>query len=346
MLLGKEWYVTAQTPPYPAHAWAFAPTAVPATPLPVGETFGSYKILSTIQRGGMGELFLAETVKPSGRRMKVVLKRLLADLVNDAQHVSMFRSEAKLMSSLDHPNIVKVIDIPKIEGKQCLALEYVQGRNVAQILKQCDTLGIKMPPQIALYILCEVLKGLHHAHTFVLRDGRPLDAVHRDVTPSNILVSFDGEVKITDFGIAKSEMSSVSTTVGVVKGTTRYLSPEQIRGRDVSARTDIFSAAVVLVELLTGRSLFDRGSVPPTMLAIVSGERPPISRLLPFNAPRLAVALEQALMVHPQARQDSAEAFLHELMSAAAQLGRPGELRRHQRLLEAALSREQGAQRL
>jgi serine/threonine protein kinase len=288
--------------------------------LPIGKVFGGFKILAAIQRGGMGEVFLAERTADND---KVVLKRLLADYLEDDRYVRMFRSEAKVMSSLDHPNIVKVIDVPVIDGKQCLALEYVQGRNLAQILRRCRELNTVVPAQIALYVLIEVLRGLDYAHRFVLGDGRPLGLVHRDVTPGNILVAFDGQVKITDFGIAKSEMSSVSTTVGVVKGTTRYLSPEQIRGLPATQRSDLFSAAVVLVEALSGRALFDHGTVPPTLFAIVTGQRPKMTEVLPFEAPKLAQTLERALDLKPERRYRDARELLEALEDAQRALGRP-----------------------
>ncbi len=290
---------------------------------PVGKTYGRYRILSVIQRGGMGEIFLGEFIDPVQYGQQVVLKRLLADFDEDERYRSMFGAEARVMLRMDHPNIVKVFDAPMIEGKPCLAMEFVHGRNVNQILKRCRKSGRLMPPQIAVSILLHVLEGLQYAHTMVLEDGRSLDLVHRDVTPGNILVSFDGAVKMTDFGIAKSKMSVVSTTVGVVKGTTRYLSPEQIRSENVDGRSDIFSAATVLTEMLSGAPLFDRGAVPPTLFAIIKGQRKPIADLLPFHAPRLAAALEKALSVSPRDRFANAEAFAEALRDAQRELGRP-----------------------
>lgn len=289
----------------------------------IGKRFGDYEIIDTIQRGGMGEVVLAERLEADGRRVPVVLKRLLADLLEDERYVSMFLVEARVMSQLVHPNIVKVLDVPVIDGKQCLAMEYVHGRNVLQILRRCHKLGTQMPPQVALHLTCEVLKGLEYAHSFVLEDGRPLELVHRDVTPGNMLVSFDGDVKITDFGIAKSKMSSLSTTVGIVKGTTRYLSPEQIRGEPATLRSDLFSCASVMVEMLTGVPLFDRGTVPPTLFAIASGQRPTIGKLLPFHAPGLAAVIEQTLSIDPSARPRSAREFRLALEAAAHEVGRP-----------------------
>ena len=288
----------------------------------IGRTFGQYTVLSSIRRGGMGELFLADRVDETGRvRHKVVLKRLLADYLEDDSYVRMFRSEAKVMSSLSHPNIVRVFDVPDIDEKQCLAMEYVRGRNLHQIVRACHKIKKKLPPHIAIHIAMEILKGLQYAHTFVLPDGQPLDLVHRDVTPGNILVSYSGDVKITDFGISKSSMSTVQTTVGVIKGTTRYLSPEQVRSREPTPATDLFALATVLTEALSGAPLFARGSVPATLFAIVTGERPPVHDLLPFESPELAQVLEKALSVKPGSRYASAEELRAALMKVSLRQG-------------------------
>ncbi len=284
----------------------------------VGSTFGRYRILSVIQRGGMGEIFLAELVD---KGIRVVLKRLLADHDDDDRYVEMFRQEAEVMSQLDHPNIVKVLDVPIIDSKQCLAMEFVRGRNVQQVMRRCRSMGSRMDARIAVHIMSKVLNGLHEAHSVRLPDGSPMDLVHRDVKPGNVLVSFAGDVKITDFGIAKSNMHSRNTTVGVVKGTTRYLSPEQIRGDAATARSDIFSCASVLVEMLTDSPLFDRGSVAPTLLAIVSGEREPVEKLLPFRAPQLVDAIERALCLRPEDRYATAKEFRQALMASSRVLG-------------------------
>jgi serine/threonine protein kinase len=298
-------------------------SSLPVGAIGRGARFDQYEIIDTLQKGGMGEVVLAEAIDTQGKKSRVVLKRLLADLLEDEKYVRMFLLEAQVMSRLDHPNIVKFYDVPQIDGKQCLAMEYVLGVNVHHVLKRCRKLNTQIPPQLAVHIMAEVLQGLHYAHTFVLDDGCPLELVHRDVTPGNLLLSFDGEVKVTDFGISKSKMSQLSTTVGVVKGTTRYLSPEQIRGDQATARSDLFSSATVLVEMLTGAPLFDRGTVPPTLFAIASGQRERIEKLLPVPAPRLAAVLEKALALDPRQRHASARVFRDELIAAASvELGR------------------------
>ncbi len=294
------------------------PPSRPPEPGLAGRTFGPYRVLSLIQRGGMGEIYLAELAP---QRVRVVLKRLQEVHTDDERYVEMFRAEAAVMSELDHPNIVKVLGTPVIEGKQCLIMEFVRGRNLQQLLSRLRKLGRMMPPSLAVHIARKVLLGLHEAHEARLPDGRPLSLVHRDVKPGNVLVSFAGDVKITDFGIAKSAMQNRLTTAGVVKGTVRYLSPEQIRSEKITLRSDLFSCASVLMEVLTDRPLFDRGPVAPTLMAILNDDRAPVTQLLPFRAPDLAAVLERALAPRPEARFATALEMSQALGTAARALG-------------------------
>ncbi len=286
--------------------------------LRVGDELGHYRLLVT-HRGGMGEIFVAEDLdKPGGY---VVIKRLLEDFVEDETYLSMFRDEARIMSQFHHPNIVRVLETPVLRGGMCLVMELVRGRNVMQILQKTQSLGARIPAAIAVHIMSEALRGLHYAHCAVDPQGRPLELVHRDVSPGNLLVSFGGDVKVTDFGIAKSRMSVVATSVGVVKGTTRYLSPEQVRGGEVTPRSDLFACASVLLEMLTGVAVFERGQVPPTLLAIVKGKRKSVGELLPFSEPRLELLLEQALSLGPTQRPESAAAMADALDALRPSLG-------------------------
>ena len=292
----------------------------PGDPGLVGRTFGPYQVLSLIQRGGMGEIYLAE-LAPQG--IRVVLKRLQDVHHADDRYVEMFQNEAAMMSELEHPNIVKVLGTPVIEGKQCLVMEFVRGRNLQQVLRKLRELERVLPPGMAIHIAQKVLMGLHEAHQARLPDGRPLELVHRDVKPGNVLISFAGDVKITDFGIAKSAMQNHLTTAGVVKGTVRYLSPEQIRSEKITHLSDVFSCASVLVEVLSDRPLYDRGSVAPTLMAILNDDRPPIAELLSFRAPELVDVLERALDPEPEKRFRSARDFAHALGAASRALGAP-----------------------
>lgn len=288
-----------------------------------------YRLLAPIDRGGMGELFLAELTQPHQPSRYVVLKRLLADLLDDEKYVAMFRSEADIMSKLDHDNIVRVFDTPTIENAPCLAMEYVRGRNVHQILMRHEELGTKMPPAIVLKIMADCLAGLGYAHDYRLPDGTHLELVHRDVTPGNVLVSFDGDVKLTDFGIAKSQMSAVSTTVGIVKGKARYLSPEQILGEAATPQSDIFSAASVVCEMLTNVPTYDRVSVPKTLYAIVNGNRAELEEVLDFRAPLLVQILDRALETDPKKRIQTANELREGIEAASRLLPGPRVERQH-----------------
>ncbi|MFO0728637.1 MAG: protein kinase [Myxococcota bacterium] len=288
-----------------------------------GRQNGTYRLIAPVARGGMGEVFLAEHTAANGQRRQVIIKRLLENLREDTSHIAMFKTEAEHLGALDHPNIVKILDVPDINGARCLALEYVKGRSVAQILDRARHVGQRLPPTLVIHIACEVLEGLEHVHGARLPDGKPLMLVHRDVTPGNLLVSFDGEVKITDFGISKSLMSAVSTTVGIVKGKARYLAPEQILGEKASPRSDLFSTACVIYEMLTSVPLFDRVSVPKTLTAIVHGEVPDLRLTLPVPT-RTADLIGRTLAIEPDKRHASAKELARDLRAAAQEMGPTG----------------------
>lgn len=268
----------------------------------------------------MGNIYLAE-LAPQG--IRVVVKSLQETHTSDERYVEMFQNEAALMSQLEHPNIVKVLGTPVIDGKLCLVMEFVRGRNLQQVMRRLRDLGRRFPPMMAIHIMRKVLLGLHEAHQVRDAEGHLLELVHRDVKPGNVLISYAGDVKITDFGIAKSSMQNRMTTAGVVKGTVCYLSPEQIKSEKISARSDLFACASMLVEILTDRRLFDRGPVAPTLMAILSGDRAPVSQLLPFRAPELAEVLEKGLALKAEDRFQTGKEFAQALGAAGRALGAP-----------------------
>jgi eukaryotic-like serine/threonine-protein kinase len=285
-----------------------------------------YLLLAAIARGGMGEVYLAQQADSAGNnRRHVIVKRLLESLQEDEDYVKMFQSEGEHLARLDHPNVVKIFDAPMIAGSRCLALEYVAGRSVAQILDRCRHTKARIPPEVCCFILSEVLAGLDHVHRAEGDDGRPLGLVHRDVTPGNLLVSFEGDVKLTDFGIAKSQMSAVSTTVGIVKGKARYLAPEQILGERATARSDLFACGCVLYEMLTGQPLFERPSVPRTLTAIVQGELPELAAVIPVKSPKLLEVLKKSLSTKREQRHEGAADMAIDLIAAARELGNVAE---------------------
>lgn len=221
-----------------------------------GEMYGKYQLLEKVAVGGMAEVYKALSTSIGGFQKKVALKRILPHLSTDAEFVSLFIDEAKLTVTLSHSNIVQVIDFGRIDNNYYLAMELVEGRDMTQVLIKQSRQRRTVPLEVAFYIISESLRGLEYAHTRRGRDGEPLHIVHRDVSPHNVLVSWDGEVKITDFGIAKARTKMALTRPGVVLGKFAYMSPEQARGKDVDARSDVYSAGIALYETLTGRRLF------------------------------------------------------------------------------------------
>ncbi|MBI2378841.1 MAG: serine/threonine protein kinase [Deltaproteobacteria bacterium] len=290
----------------------------------LGKSGRAYRLVTPIAKGGMGELYLSTAKRAGHPDQLCVIKRLLEEHKTDTDYVAMFRFEAEMMTHLDHPNIVKIFDVPVIEETQCLALEYVKGRSVGQVIDHSNEFGHPLlPAQAVLRILIGVLEGLDHVHNAKLADGTSLGLVHRDVTPGNLLLSFDGAVKITDFGIAKGQMSPVSTTVGIVKGKARYLSPEQILGERATPRSDLFASACVAYEMLTGFPLFEQSSVPKTLYAIVNGERPDLASALPRDALALVRALDRALSTDVSKRPQSALEFADDLREAGRTMNGP-----------------------
>ena len=217
-------------------------------------SFGEYLLQDRIGAGGMAEIFLATAQGIEGFEKLLVIKRILPTLSDDEQFVRMFVEEAKLCVSLHHPNIVQVYDLGLIDGQYFIAMEYVDGRDLLKTLAACGRKKIGFPTDIALYIIMEVLKGLEYAHQ-LKKDGESLGIIHRDVSPSNVLLSFEGEVKLGDFGIAKARTRE-RTATGILKGKFGYMAPEQVTGVPIDFKADIFAVGILLYELLTGHRLF------------------------------------------------------------------------------------------
>jgi serine/threonine protein kinase len=217
--------------------------------------FGSYVLHDRIGAGGMAEIFLATSPTAQGIDKELVIKRILPSLSGDDQFVKMFVEEARLCVNLRHPNIVQVYDLGEVGAQFFIAMEYVHGRDLLKTLAACAKKRMGFPTDIALYIVMEVLKGLDYAHNLRGPDGAPLGIIHRDVSPSNVLLSFDGKVKLGDFGIAKAS-SRERTATGILKGKFGYMAPEQVIGRAIDHRADVFAVGILLYELLTGHRLF------------------------------------------------------------------------------------------
>lgn len=253
----------------------------------VSPSFGSYRILRRLARGGMAEVFLAVKAGPAGVEKVVVLKRVLPELSEVDEFVQVFLDEARLAARLDHPNIAHIFDLGEAESHYYMAMEYLPGDDLASVIQQCRR-AEKLPPiEFVAEVVTAACAGLHFAHTLVDASGRPLNIVHRDVSPSNVVATYLGEVKVIDFGIARAESNLVRTGSGKPKGKTQYMSPEQAAARPLDGRSDVFSIGIVLHELLTTQRLFRRPTEDETTLAVLSGPIEAPSKLRPEVPPEL-----------------------------------------------------------
>nr|HEX4313670.1 serine/threonine-protein kinase [Kofleriaceae bacterium] len=244
-----------------------------------GSAANRYEILAKLATGGMAEIFLARGLNATGVQRHVVLKRILRQRASDVQFVKMFLDEARLAAQLQHANVAQVYDIGRLGDSYFFTMEYVHGETVRALLHRAHALKRPLPLGAALAIAVGAASGLHHAHERVGVDGRTLGIVHRDVSPSNLMVSFDGGVKVVDFGVAKASDRMSETRSGTVKGKISYLSPEQCMGSPVDRRSDVFALGIVMWEMLATDRLYRRNSDFENMNAIVNEPAPlPSSR--------------------------------------------------------------------
>ncbi|MBK7864843.1 MAG: protein kinase [Archangiaceae bacterium] len=232
------------------------------------ETYGNYQLVEKLAIGGMAQLFLAKRLKPRGQERTVVLKRILPHLAEDTAFVTMFLDEARIAARLHHPNVVEILDLGAEGDSYFIAMEYIHGEDLRRIGKRGIELQRRMPPPLVCRVVAQACRGLDYAHWRTDAQGKPLRIVHRDVSPQNILVGFDGQVKVVDFGIAKAVDKATVTASGVIKGKHAYMSPEQALGRDIDHRTDVFALGIVLYETLTGTRLFRRATDLQTLKAV------------------------------------------------------------------------------
>lgn len=239
---------------------------------------GPYELIQRIATGGMAEVYLARREGPHGFQKVVAVKRILPQLAQDADFVAMFIDEARVCARLAHPNIVQVFDFGEHDGELYMAMEYVDGTTAARLVRAAAARGEDVPLEAALYIALSVLRGLDYAHNARDDDGRPLDLVHRDVSPGNVLIDRSGAVKLTDFGIARAAEIERRTDAGQLKGKLGYMSPEQVVGKELDARSDLFTAAIVLAELVMLRPLFSGPSEIDVLMRIRDADLQVIDR--------------------------------------------------------------------
>ncbi|WP_233605322.1 serine/threonine protein kinase, partial [Corallococcus sp. AB030] len=284
-----------------------------------GRVLGKYEVLCRLSTGGMAEIFLAAQKGLAGFRKMVVLKQILPDIRGEEEFVRMFLDEAKVTAAFNHPHIAHVYDLDVADGELFLAMEFVPGATLVEVARACRTAHEPIPMGLSLMAVRDTAVALNYAHSFTDPLGRPSPVVHRDVAEKNIMVTYEGVTKLLDFGIAKSLARAGRTAVGMVKGTSGYMSPEQIMGDPLDARSDLFSLGVVLHECLTGMRLFYAKSAEAMMNAVLSGDVPPPSRVNKEVPPELDAIVLKALAKRREDRYGTTLEFARAIERAVGQ---------------------------
>jgi phosphate binding protein len=299
--------------------------------------FGKYELVSRLASGGMAELFLARTRYMQGIEKQLVVKRIRRERTEDQEFVGMFLDEARVVATLDHPNVVHTYDVGRVDGEYYIAMEYVPGRNLVEVLRAAAKQGSRaLPLEPTLSIVIGACAGLHHAHERIGVDGGPLHIVHRDVSLQNLMVTFDGVTKVIDFGIARLASHGVEAVGGTLKGNLGYMSPEQCRGGAIDRRSDLFSLGAVLYELTCGRRAFRERSDFETLRKITEGAVTPPSVVVPSYPPALEAIVNRCLEKDPDERYQTARELQSDLE----------ELARDQRLILGSAAVAQQMERL
>jgi serine/threonine protein kinase len=295
------------------------PISTTQPPQPI--QFGKYLLVERLGRGGMAEVWKARIMGPAGFQRTMVVKRILPHLVEDPHFVQMFVAEARLSARLNHANIVHVFELGDVEGEYFLAMEYVRGRDLVNVMRAQLMKGVP-PPGLGAFVVRDVCRALGYAHSLTDDYGAPLRLIHRDVSPSNVMLAFDGAVKLLDFGIAKAlaEASENKTQTGTLKGKFGYMSPEQVEGKEVDHRSDLFAAGIVLHESLTGRRLFKGAHDLQTISLVREAKIEPPSHVNPDVPPELDRICLKALARLPEDRYRNCEDMAQELDQLVYQL--------------------------
>lgn len=302
-----------------------------APPRTLPAAFGRFTLTHHVGRGGMADIYLAQMPTAFGGERLVVIKEILPDFAGDARFAEMLVSEAKLAANLNHQNIVKTEDLGRVDDRLYIAMEYVEGLDLRELLRRCAKERVALPIEFSLHMVIQILQGLDYAHRFGKRSNPTGGVVHRDVSPSNILLSFEGEVKVCDFGIARANDLSEELPEETIQGKAGYMSPEHALGQPVDARADVFAVGIVLWEMLSGRKLYVAGSGASLLERARKAEIPALqSRSWPDEGSLFGI-VEKALQKDPSARfpsaaamRDSLEAYVAEakLRKSPLELGR------------------------
>lgn len=281
-----------------------------------------YRVIKRLASGGMAEVFVAESAGIEGFRKQVAIKRVLPQLSKKEQFIQMFLDEARLSAHLSHSNVVSVFDIGVGDGTYFLVMEYVDGADLKAVMEHERKMGVRLPVEAAVYVATKICQGLAYAHELKTSEGKPLQIVHRDITPANVLITRYGEVKIVDFGLARASSQLAASDAGVIKGKFGYLAPETVNEQDVDKRVDIFAVGIILWEMLAGRRLFlgetDFQTVRLVRDAVIPS-LPAFNRSVP---PELEQLLWRALARDPDARYQNARDLGRDLNRFLYRFGR------------------------
>jgi len=283
---------------------------------PVLQRVGRYEIFDRIASGGMATVHLARLSGAEGFSRVVAVKRMHPQFLLDPEFKAMFVAESRVAARVRHPNVVPILDVLAENDELVIVMDYVHGESAVALARTARQASTDVPVDIAVSILVGMLHGLHAAHTALDERGRPLGIVHRDVSPHNVLVGVDGVARVLDFGIAKARRGQKQTDPGVVKGKCSYMAPELLQGEAATARSDLFAAAIVAFELLTGTKLFGGANEQERMRAIVRGDYPRVRSVAPHVPESVDAIVARGLALDPDARYPDARAMAIELERA------------------------------
>jgi tRNA A-37 threonylcarbamoyl transferase component Bud32 len=282
------------------------------------ETVGPYRLKEKIAQGGMAELYLADYVREDGFKRTVAIKKILPHLAQNQDFVAMFIREARLAAMLQHPNIVQIFDLIKLMNLHFIAMEYVNGKNLAEIMAH-EKSGLSV--ELALFLVQKISSGLHYSHSKKdAQTGEPLNIVHRDISPQNMLISYKGEVKISDFGISKARSEPSFTQAGVIKGKISYLSPEQALGKEVDHQADIYALGIIFHEILTGKRVYNFSNELEAIRTIPTMKIPDVTALRSGLPKPLAAIITKCLEKDKTRRYQTAKELHDDLVSLRSKL--------------------------
>ena len=274
--------------------------------------FGRYQLLQKIAVGGMAELYLAKVTRDHGFEKQVAIKKILPHLLDEGNLVKAFIDEAKLAALLQHENIIQIYDFGSIDGEYFIAMEYLFGKDLRKLLHKVKKKKSPLDLESALYIVLRICAGLDYSHKLKDLQGKPLNIIHRDINPQNIFLTYEGQVKIIDFGIAKAASHNSTTHEGLIKGKVAYMSPEQAMGHTIDHRSDIFSTGIILYELLAGRRMFE-GETMHIYSQVRKARYKPLNKLRPDLPAKLLAVVDRALAKNPDDRYQTCGQMLADL---------------------------------